>query len=247
MGIFSAIGGAIRSACSAVCSFIGSACSAVGGALKSIGTAASNFVERLTTIGETVFPKLSLPEIIQTIGTVISKIAEFLGLKEPEKDEPEDLGMKAEQADKKPEDFDSTEAYINYLHNEIKVDETKKKELTPEQKAAYSAIGSTLYLNAAKEKLGVDDISPEILVDAAKLKMDAGEIVEYVKHMKDAGFKDQKAMSDYLHGKAESVETAGKVRDTMAEAMKEINPEMSDDDIADKISDMRSDLRKDEP
>lgn len=178
MGLFSAIGGAIKSVCSAVCSCVGKVCSAVGGALSNIGRAASGFVEKLSTIAPPLFPKLDLPIIIEAIGKVIGKIAEFLGIKEPEKDEPEDLGMKAEQAEKKPEDFDSTEEYIKYLHNEVKVDETKKKDLTTEQRAAYTAIGSQLYLNAAKEKLGVDDISPEILVDAAKLKMNAGEIVE---------------------------------------------------------------------
>ncbi len=247
MGLFSAIGGAIKSVCSAVCSCVGKVCSAVGGALSNIGRAASGFVEKLSTIAPPLFPKLDLPIIIEAIGKVIGKIAEFLGIKEPEKDEPEDLGMKAEQAEKKPEDFDSTEEYIKYLHNEVKVDETKKKDLTTEQRAAYTAIGSQLYLNAAKEKLGVDDISPEILVDAAKLKMDAGEIVEYIKQMKNVGLGDQKAMSDYLHGKAENVETAGKVRDSMTAALKEINPEMSDDDIADKICDMRAELSKEEP
>lgn len=246
MGLFSAIGGAIKSVCSAVCSCVGKVCSAVGGALSNIGRAASGFVEKLSTIAPPLFPKLDLPMIIEAIGKVIGKIAEFLGIKEPEKDEPEDLGMKAEQAEKKPEDFDSTEEYIKYLHNEVKVDGTKKKELTTEQRAAYTAIGSQLYLNAAKEKLGVDDISPEILVDAAKLKMNAGEIVEYIKQMKNVGLGDQKAMSDYLRGKAENVETAGKVRDSMTAALKEINPEMSDDDIADKICDMRAELSKEE-
>lgn len=65
--------------------------------------------------------------------------------------------------------------------------------------------------------------------------------------MKNVGLGDQKAMSDYLRGKAENVETAGKVRDSMTAALKEINPEMSDDDIADKICDMRAELSKEEP
>lgn len=247
MGFFSAIGGAIKSVCSAVCGCVGKICSAVGGALSNIGRAASGFVEKLSTIAPPLFPRLPLTEIIEAVGKVIGKIAEFLGIKEPEKDEPEDLGMKAEQADKKPDDFESTEEYIKYLHNEVKVDETKKKELTTEQRAAYTAIGSQLYLEAAKEKLGVNDISPEILVDAVKLKMDAGEIVEYIKQMKNAGFNDQKSLSDYLHGKAENVETAGKIGDSISEAIKVLNPEMSDDDIADKICDMCADLSKDEP
>lgn len=240
MGILSAIGGAISSVCSAVCSGIGKVCSGIGGSLGKLGGAISNFAERIVMDSPLHFPKLELPEIFRLIGNVVSVVAEALGLKQPEKDDPEELGLKAEEADKKPDDFESTEKYIEYLQNEIKCDKEKQKNLSPEEKMAYTSIGSHLYMEACCEKLGMKEITPEILVDAAKLQMDAKEIIGYINSLRNNGFTSTKQMSDYLRGKSESFETAMKVDSAMTEALKELEPEMSDNDIAEKIMDMKS-------
>ena len=243
MGFFSAIGHAISSVCSAVCSGISRVCSAIGGALSAAGSAISSFATTILTRGPVLFPKLSGIEIIiKVVGAIVGAIAEALGLKEKEKDDPEELGMKAEQAEKKPEEFDSTEAYIKYLHEEIKVDEEKRKKLTEEERAAYSAIGSKLYLDASAEKLGIekDSITPELLLDAAKLNLQGGEVVEILKETKTVGIQPEK-ISEFLHGKTNPQESK-EVRSVMAEAFSRLEPQMSKDDIAGRLNEMKQEL-----
>lgn len=243
MGLFSAISSALSSIGHAIYTGISNICSAIGGALSTAATAIGNFANIIIEKGPILFPKIEpLRIIITVVGAIVGAIAEALGLKQKEKDDPEELGMKAEQADKKPEDFESTEAYIKYLHDEVKVDEEKKKKLTEEEQAAYSAIGSKLYLDATTEKLGLekDSITPEMLLDAAKLKLSGNEIVEILRETRTAGIEPNK-VSEFLHGKTKMDEST-KVSSAMSEAFSRLEPEMSKDDIMDRICDMKQEL-----
>lgn len=241
MGLFSAIGGFISSVGSAI---IG-VCETVGGVLKTAAEGICNFAGNIIEKGKELFPEIEpLRVILDVVGTVVSKIAEFLGIKKEEQDSPEELGLKTEEADKDLSDFESTQEYIDYLHNEVKVDEAKKKSLSPEQRAAYCTIGSSLYLDASAEKLGIEkgDITADVLLDCAKLKMDAEEIVAAINKLKEEGLKPQN-MSDYLHNSSEATfEDKKKVGSAMMAAFKEVDPELSDSDIVDKLSEMRQEL-----
>ncbi|MCM1166606.1 MAG: hypothetical protein NC299_04035 [Lachnospiraceae bacterium] len=228
----STVGSAIRSAISSVCD-------AIGGALTKIGEAAKNFVSVIAEKLPIDFPGTKLPIIIQAIGGIIGAIAEVLGLKKPKEDEPEDMGMKAEAADKKPDNFDSTQAYIEYLQKDVKIDEDKKKKLTAEEKAAYTSIGSQIYLQGAEEKMGVPQgtLTPEAMLDYVKLKTDSKEIIEHAKQLSAEGL-NTKDLSDYLHNNSESLEKSGKVVSALEKSFKELDPDISDEDIADRISQM---------
>ena len=57
--------------------------------------------------------------------------------------------------------------------------------------------------------------------------------------MQKQGINDTKCMSDYLHNKAESIETANKVLDAIVYTIKENNPSISEDGIDEKINEMR--------
>ena len=61
------------------------------------------------------------PELIKEVTSLISSVAELLGLKD-EDDSSEELGLKSEIADKRLEDFDSREEYISYLKDDVELD-----------------------------------------------------------------------------------------------------------------------------
>ncbi|EAI7225308.1 hypothetical protein CK602_08505, partial [Campylobacter coli] len=99
MGFWSAVGGFISSCASA----IGSACKAIGGVI----------MDGIGKLAGAMLPHIG------TISIILNIIGQITGLFNKD-DNVEDLGAAMRQSDKKPEDFDSINAYIDYLKNEIK-------------------------------------------------------------------------------------------------------------------------------
>lgn len=96
------------------------------------------------------------PELIKEVKELISSIAELLGLKD-EDDSSEELGLKSEIADRKPEDFDSREDYISYLKDDVELDSYDREKLNDESlKQEYSAKGLNIEMGAINEKMGVN-------------------------------------------------------------------------------------------
>ena len=95
------------------------------------------------------------PELIKDVTSLISSVAELLGLKD-EDDSSEEIGMKSEKADRKPEDFDSREEYISYLRDDVELDEYDREKLNNVSlKEKYSAKGLDIEMGAINEKIGV--------------------------------------------------------------------------------------------
>ena len=95
------------------------------------------------------------PELIKEVTSLISSVAELLGLKD-EDDSSEELGLKSEIADKGLEDFDSREEYINYLKDDVELDEYDREKLNNDSlKEKYSAKGLDIEMGAINEKIGV--------------------------------------------------------------------------------------------
>jgi len=248
MGLFSSIAGAIGSVCSAVCSCIGSICSGIGSIGSALGGAVSSFVTSLVPM----FPPIGVVAVIAAVATVVCKIAESMGLKKEKEDEPEELAMKAEKDDKKPDDFDSTEEYIKHLQEDIKLsnqDMEKLNKMSPEERSAYRATGAYLYTKAINEKLGFDKtglknpelvgITAEVLADLDKLKsvLLPSEFVVYSKHLQSNGL-GMKEFSDYLHNRSKDLSTDEKVQSAISDAMKEISPDISKEEIVKKLYDL---------
>lgn len=249
---FSSVGSAISSGLSALgnafSSGLSSLCSAIGG--TALGQAIGGAVAKLTGIIGVAIPGINILQIVILAVQIVSKIAESLGLKEKEKDEPEELAMKAENENaKKTEDFDSTEAYIKHLQEDIELSKEEKEKLrnmSPEERAAYHMTGTYLYLKGINEKLGFDTegiknpeligINGEILSDLIKLgnKLEPSQFVVYAKHLKaqGAGMQD---FSNYLHRISTDVSMDKKVQNALVGAATEINPAMSESDIDDLI------------
>ena len=113
-----------------------------------------------------ILDKLS-PELINAVRDLISSIAEFLGLKDKD-EEIEEIGLKEEKSDKKSEDFNSKEEYMNYLKNEVKLDSFDKEKLNDESlKEMYISKGLELGREAINEKLGTN-MSLEDIIKLAK-------------------------------------------------------------------------------
>lgn len=247
MGLFSSIGHAISSAVSGVCSCVSRICSGIAGVLggTSLGNAISSFV---TKIGVAI-PGLNIISAIIAVASIVCTIAEVLGLKKEKEDEPDELAMKAEKDDMKPEDFDSTEAYIKHLQEDVTLTKEEKEKLdkmSPEERSAYRATGTYLYTKAINEKLGFDTtglknpelvgISAEILADLNKIqqKISPSDFVVYSKHLQSNGV-NMKQFSDYLHNRSENLTVDKKVRNTLVDAIKELNPDITKAEINQKL------------
>lgn len=222
---------------------ISSVCSTIGGTLLNAATSVVRFASTILEVGTKALG-LNPLGILEVVSRVVSGIAEFLGLKNQEEDSPEELGLKMEQADKTMDDFSSIEEYINYLHNEIKLDREKMRSLSMEEKVAYSSVGWYTYLKGTSEKLNLKHpIGPELMMDCARLDMQPKEFVTYMEKMREANVENPADFSKYLHGQSESFETSQKVKVGMMSALREMNPGINDETAVQSILDMKDVLK----
>ena len=129
----------------AICGAIGGICSAIGGALGGALGIAATAIAGL--VGSPVFGAV--------VG-LISLVSTVLGL--TKKDEKqEELGAKAMLSDKKPEDFDSYQAYIDHI-SDIKLTPEMKDRLKTDEgfKTQCTSIGSSLQWYGLNEKMGIN-------------------------------------------------------------------------------------------
>ena len=132
---------------------------------------------------------------------VVSILAELFTDK-PKEEKPEEIGMKAEQADKKPEDFDSVSDYLEYLRNEVKLDPAKVEKLTPEERQKYQLVGLGLYIKDIEEKSGLK-LEPDFVKAIPNLKnqgYEAADIANLMQSMKKNGVTDMKQYVDFMKG-----------------------------------------------
>ena len=113
-------------------------------------TISENNMEGLSRVLDKILKILSkiTPELIKEVKELISSVAELLGLKD-EDDNSEELGLKSEKADRKPEDFDSREEYMSYLKDDVELDNYDREKLNDESlKKKYSAKGLDIEMSA---------------------------------------------------------------------------------------------------
>ncbi len=225
MGLFSAIG----SVCSAVCSAVSSVCSSIGGAIMG----------GIGSLAPVISPWLSIAV------AVISVLAEIFTEK-PKEEKPEELGMKAEQADKKPEDFDSINDYIEYLRQEIKVDDAKLENLSEEERMKYQAVGLGLYVKNIEEKQGMklDPAFLKVVPEMINLGYTAQDIGNLMQSMKKNGVNDMKMYPEFMKGELlpgtpERKQVFTSVKDMVEQHFngKEFNLGQELDKLADKAKD----------
>lgn len=248
MGFFSSLGNVLSGACSAICSCVSKICNGIAGVLggTALGQAISTFVAQ---IGVNI-PGINIIVAVITIASVVCTIAESLGIKEKNKDEPEELAMKAELDDKSTDDFESTEAYVKHLQEDIKLskeDKERFENMSPEDKTAYRATGTYLYAKACSERLGLDTeglknpelvgLTVDVLTDLSKIQNVSNEFVTYNKYLQSNGL-GMKKFSNYLHNRSTDLATDEKVQSALVNAMKELSPNISDNAINQKLYEM---------
>ena len=244
MGFFSGIGSALSSVCSAVSSAISGLCGRIGSTV--LGGAVSSMFTRLPLI----IDETRIPEIVGIVAEAIGKILKVLFPEEEEMDSPEDLAMKAEKDEQKPEDFDSAQEYINHLREDIKLSKEDKERLnkmTDEERSAYSLTGTYIYTKAINEKLGLDNdwlkkteltgLTVDNLVDAAKLfnVISPDKFIAYTKYLISNGV-DMKQFSDYLNHRSENFLADEKVQDALIGAIGEQNPGITPAEVAGELN-----------
>jgi hypothetical protein len=130
----------------AVCGFVGGVCSAIGGAIGGALGIAATAIAGL--VGSPVFGAV--------VG-LISLVSTVIGL--TKKDEKqEELGAKASLTDKKPQDFDSYQAYIDHLSNDVKLTPEIKDRLKNDESYLNEckSMGASLQWYGLNEKMGIN-------------------------------------------------------------------------------------------
>lgn len=211
MGFWSSIG-------SFVGSVISDAVSSIGSALAS---AASTF---LKVAGEFLGP----------VAQIISAISNILGIKKEEED-VEEIGAKAMQSDKKPEDFDSYTDYINHLRNDIQLDKAKFEKAGEAEKLARTAVGATVLAKGIEDKKGFE-IPNETWVAMAKLGLEnkEKEVDALLDTFKNGKLED---FARYVDGKLDA-KTEGEVGDKLVQMYQKLEPNASIEDIEKKVMNM---------
>jgi len=210
------------SVCSAVSSVVSSAVSVVSSAVKAVGSVVVEGAKKFLEMGI---------EKLEKVVTILETIAKALGIIKPEED-TEELGNKAMKADKKPEDFDSTNEYIEYLRNEIRSSKEELEALPLEERLARKAVGSALLSKAISEKKSLE-IPVEFWKETVSLGLDAKEIDQFLTKFKNAGI----APSDFLKYLKRELDTKeeSKMDSVLVEAYRELEPDVDIKDIEEKI------------
>ena len=215
--------------------FIVEAVSAIGSAISSaVGTIGSTLANTAVKLLETA------GKFLDTVGKIASVVAKFLEVTKGEAS-PMELGLRAEMSDKKPEDFNNYKDYINYIKNEVKIDEEKLKNASDIDKIKYTAVGSSVLIKGIEENKGMN-ITPDVFVALAKIGMETLDKFGGARGV-DAildTFKDGKLgeFAKYVSGDLNSVKDKIMVSDRLTETFKSLNPDLDIKDIQKEVMDM---------
>ena len=205
--------------------------------VKSVAKAAVSIVtESVKAVGKVIvneakdFLKMSI-ETLKAVTTVLETIAKALGIIKNEEN-VEELGDKAMRADKKMEDFDSVNEYIEYLRNEIKTSQEELKKLPLEERLARRAVGSALLSKAISERKSIE-IPVEFWEETVKAGLNAKEIDYFLDKFKKAGIAPVD-FAKYLRREL-NLEEENKIDNFLLENFKELEPNLNEKEIEKKI------------
>lgn len=237
----------VSSAVETFCNGVSLVVDSLSGLARTIGDGIKTICDKIGTEGmlligsialSLIIPGFGLPElltIIQIVGQV-TKILQVGG-----KDSPEEIGMKTEIADKKPDDFESTEQYLKYLNEEVNLEPGAVDKLSPEERAKYGLIGTALDIKAIQEKYHIE-LSPDFLRDVTLLKMSGEEVGAYVKDFAEKGITKMQDMTDYLRGNTIDTDK-GKISSSVLDTMSTLYPELSEEQLESKLAEMENELK----
>ncbi|WP_289097234.1 hypothetical protein [uncultured Pseudoalteromonas sp.] len=205
-----------------LCSVVSSACSFISAAASSIGNGIVKSATSITSLGVSLAAKVT--DVIRSVGV-------SLGIIRPE-DNLEELGEKAILSEKRPEDFDSINEYIDHLNNNVPFDKDKFDRLDEKELLARSSIGASITLKGINEKLDTV-VTPEFMATVASQELETREIVSTIKAYKENDLK----LEDYdlyLNDELTLDETT-KHSGALVEAYQKLEPELSIEEIENKV------------
>ena len=207
---------------SSLCSFVSSACSTISSAVSNIGRGIASVATSIVSLGVSLAAKVS--DAIKGVGI-------SLGIIRPE-DTMEELGERAILSDKKPEDFDSINEYIDHLKNNVPFDKEKFDRLDDKELLARSSIGASITLKGINEKLNAT-VTPEFMAIVASQELEVNEIIETIKVYKEKELN----LDDYdLYLNDElTLDETNKHSSALVEAYQKLEPELSLDKIEEKV------------
>lgn len=211
----------------------GAICGAVSSAVSFVGSCVNSLGRAVVGMASTLIKELA--PIIDTVITIIKLVAEHFGVLKPE-DDIEDLGARAMKSDKKVEDFDSVNEYIDHLRNDIELEKDELKKMSEGQKLACKAVGATITSKALSEKIGIE-IPADFWVEVGKHSMTFKETLGLIDAYKNNNMPIQ--FADYLKGNMKFTDRV-KNESLIVNTYKEINPEMTTEEIEDKLMLMSS-------
>ncbi|WP_200909104.1 hypothetical protein [Pseudoalteromonas lipolytica] len=205
-----------------LCSVVSSACSVISSVASSIGNSVVKSATSIVSLGVSLAAKVT--DAIRSVGV-------SLGIIRPE-DSLEELGEKAILSEKKPEDFDSINEYIDHLNNNVPFDKDKFDRLDDKELLARSSIGASITLKGINEKLDTV-VTPEFMATVASQELETKEIVSTIKAYKENDLK----LEDYdlyLNDELTLDETT-KHSSALVEAYQKLEPELSIEEIENKV------------
>lgn len=167
--------------------------------------------------------------IVKEIGNAIMELAKELGL--IPNMEVEELGARAIQGLEKgirPEDFATTEEWVNKLMQDDWGYDPEKSETLSQEEKVYMGIGTiATYLVDKFEQLPIKDF---LLLASTNPALFTGERMVAISELIIVGGRALGYIVKYLSGNNKSRETVELATDTLIEIEKKINPELDDNE-----------------
>lgn len=197
------------------------------------------FAERMITLSEKYPSIAEFAQMIDKAADIMGDVLYALGIST---DPADVMGAKIAQADKGIEDFDSIEAYIIYLKNEIELDKEKFDALSTEERVAYSITGMAVEAGAIGEKLGAEIPAEAVelvakVAEIGKIVVEAKEIVLLISKLKDEGIVNINDVCDCFKGTGESDRL--KTGEALLKVLDIIRPNEGKDIINELIDEVR--------
>ena len=194
-----------------------------------------SMIAAITKVATTVGPMIAkyAPIVIKTLGANLPKMIQLVeamslaaNVLKPN-DKVEELGAKAMVADKKPEDFDQINDYIDYLRNDVDVDEATLSQ-DPIDKTVRQAIGTSIALKALGNELNTD-ISLSFLSKVSELGIESKVILEIIKSYAKSGLNPADVEA-YIDGDL-TLDESDKHSDVIAVAYQKAHPSMTSQEV----------------
>jgi len=170
----------------------------------------------------------AIANVIEVVGKVLDIISQNENIDE--------LGAKAIQSEKQPEDFNKISEYIEHLKNNVELDIDKFNNARTEDKLIRKAIGATIIAKGIEAKKDVL-IPMEFWKEVTKQEMNGTEIDKVIDIFKSNNMENK--FSEYMNGKLEYKDEV-KVGKMIIQMYRELEPNMTIEQIEDKIMRMEA-------